>query len=257
MNVASATGQVSPLAKIADGCRIASTAIIHDNVVLGENSVVGDYAILGHPAAGKWAGNPLVIAPNALIRSHTVIYEGSTIGSFLETGHHVVLREGSLLGENSRIGSFADIEGDCRIGDFARLHSYAHVGRGSRIGDFVWLYSLTTLMNDPLPPSRLVEPVMLGDMVTVCVNAQLLPGAVISDGCMLASGARVGGYVPPCMVVSGPEGADMRPISFVMHMASRTRHPWHRHFTDAYPEHARIRIKELGAKIDALANEKE
>lgn len=224
---------------------------VYGNVEIGDDCRIGDFCVIGHPA--RQADGPLRLGAGAHIRSHAVVYEGSTIGPGLETGHHIVLREGAEIGENLRVGNFSDIEGACRIGDFVRLHGYAHVGRGSVLGDFVWLFSLTTLMNDPLPPSHLSDPVMIGDMATVCVNAQLMPGARIGRGAFIAAGAVARGDVPAGMMVTGPEGEIAGPVRFMMHMQSRTRHPWPRHFTDAYPERVRDRITRLAADIEAEA----
>lgn len=243
---------IDPAARIGRNVTLGHGTRIHGNVEIGDDCRIGDFCVIGHPSTRPGAA-PLRLGAGANIRSHAVIYEGSDIGPFLETGHHTVIREGASIGENLRLGNFSDIEGACRIGDFVRMHSYAHVGRGSVIGDFVWLFSLTTLMNDPLPPSHLAEPVTIGDMATICVNAQLMPGAVIGRGAMIASGAVARGEIPPGVVVTGPEGEIAGPIRFAMHMASRTRHPWHRHFADAYPERARARIAALGAEIEAEA----
>ncbi len=244
--------QIDPLARIGENVTIGYGVRIYGNVEIGNDCTIGDFCTIGHPS--ELPGSPrLRLGEGATIRSHGVIYEGSDIGPFLETGHHVVIREGAEIGENLRVGNFSDIEGACRVGDFVRMHGYVHVGRGAQIGDFVWLFSLTTLMNDPLPPSNLAEPVTIGDMVTVCVNAQLMPGTVIGRGAMIASGAVARGEVPPGVVIAGPEGEVAGPVRFLLHMSSRTRHPWHTHFADAYPERARERIAALGALIDAEA----
>jgi acetyltransferase-like isoleucine patch superfamily enzyme len=225
---------------------------VYGNVEIGDSCEIGDFCVIGHPSLGK-DSSPLKIGSNAKVRSHSVLYEGSSIGSHLETGHHVVIRERSNIGENLRVGNFSDIEGDCTIGDFVRMHGYVHVGKGTAIGDFVWLYSLVTLMNDPLPPSHLVEPVIIGDMATVCVNAQVMPGTAVGRGAFVAAGAVASGYIPPSVVVTGSHGEIAGPVRFLMHMQTRTRHPWHKHFADAYPEKARARIETLGAEIDAQA----
>lgn len=240
---------IDPAARIGANVSIGHSTRIYGNVEIGDGCSIGDFCVIGHPGPGQ--NGPLKLGPGATVRSHAVIYEGSTIGPDLETGHHVVIREGATIGDNLRLGNFSDIEGSCQIGDFVRMHAYAHVGKGARIGDFVWLFSLTTLMNDPLPPSHLAEPVTIGDMVTVAVNAQLMPGVRIGRGCFIASGAVAGGDIPPGMIVAGPDGEVAGPVRLLMHMASRTRHPWHRHFADAYPERARARIARLGAEIDA------
>lgn len=241
-----------PSAKIGENVSLGFGVRIYGNVEIGDNCQIGDFCVIGHPSMRPDCA-PLKLGAGAVIRSHAVIYEGSDIGPSLETGHHVVIREGAQIGENLRLGNYSDIEGACRIGDFVRMHSYAHVGRGSQIGDFVWLFSLTTLMNDPLPPSHISEPVTIGDMATVCVNVQLMPGTVIGRGAMIASGAVARGEIPPAVIISGPESEVAGPVHFLMHMASRTRHPWHKHFADAYPERARDRIAALGAEIDAQA----
>jgi UDP-3-O-[3-hydroxymyristoyl] glucosamine N-acyltransferase len=244
--------KIDPDARIGENVSFGHCVRVYGNVEIGDNCRIGDFSILGHPSVLK-DSPPLRLGAGASVRSHAVLYEGSDIGPGLETGHHVVIREGATIGENLRLGSFSDIEGACRIGDFVRMHSYAHVGRGAVIGDFVWLFSLTTLMNDPLPPSHLADPVVIGDMATVCVNAQLMPGAKIGRGAMIASGAVARGEIPPGVVITGPEGEIAGSVRFIMHMESRTRHPWHRHFADAYPERARDRIAALGAEIDAEA----
>ena len=245
----SANSLIDPTAKIGANVDVGFGVRIYGNVEIGENCRIGDQSVIGYPSVQENAP-PLRIGRGANIRSHAVLYEGSTIGDELETGHHVVIREGAIIGENLRLGNFSDIEGACQIGDFVRMHSYAHVGRGAKIGDFVWLFSLTTLMNDPLPPSRLEEPVIIGDMATICVNAQLMPGTHVGAGSFIASGAVARGDIPPGVVISGLDGDISGPVRFLMHMESRTRHPWHRHFAEAYPERARARIEALGARIE-------
>jgi len=239
-------------ARIGENVRLGACVRIYGNVEIGDNCQIGDFCVIGHPTAREGAA-PLRLGSGANIRSHAVIYEGSDIGPKLETGHHVVIREGATIGENLRLGNFSDIEGTCQIGDFVRMHGYAHVGKHSKIGDFVWLFSMTTLMNDPLPPSHLESPVEIGDMATVCVNAQMMPGTRVGRGAFIAAGATAQGDIPAGVIITGPDGEVAGPVRFMMHMQTRTRHPWPRHFTDAYPEHVRERITALAADIESEA----
>lgn len=248
-----ASSLIDSAAKIGTNVTFGHGVRVYGNVEIGDDCRIGDFCVIGHPTANPDGAAPLRLGAGANIRSHAVIYEGSNIGPGLETGHHIVIREQSQIGENLRLGNFSDIEGACRIGDFVRMHGYAHVGRNATVGDFVWLFSLTTLMNDPLPPSHLSDPVSIGDMATVCVNAQLMPGAQVGRGAFVASGAVAHGIIPPGVIVSGAEGEIAGRVRFMMHMESRTRHPWPRHFTDAYPEWVRDRITRLAAEIEAEA----
>jgi len=241
---------IDKAAQIGKNVSFGHAVRIYGNVQIGDNCKIGDFCVIGHPSVHP-SSAPLKLGAGANIRSHSILYEGSDIASYLETGHHVVIREGAKIGENLRIGNFSDIEGDCKIGDFVRMHGYVHVGRGASIGDFVWLFSLVTLMNDPLPPSHLSAPVAVGDMVTVCVNAQIMPGTSIGRGAFVASGAVASGVIPSSVVISGDQGEVRGPVKFLMHMESRTRHPWYKHFADSYPERVRQRIEAIGKEIEA------
>lgn len=242
---------ISPQARIGARVQVGHGSRIHGSAVIGDDSVIGDFCIIGHPAGGRWKSQPLVLGSNAVIRSHTILYEGSTFGPRLETGHHVLLREGTRAGENLRLGSFSDIEGDCEVGDFNRLHSYAHVGRGSRIGHFNWIYSLTTLTNDPLPPSDVHAPVTIEDGCVVAVGAVLLPGSVLRTGCFVTAHCTAGGEIPPGAVVSGNPGRVVSHVTLLCDLANGLRHPWMCHFAAAYPAHAQERIADLQQTIEA------
>lgn len=226
---------------IGDFCKI------YPDVEIGDGTIIENFCVLGGgPLSGR---APLRIGPNSRIRSHSVIYAGSSFESRLETGHHVVIRENTKAGHNLRVGNFSDIEGDCSFGDFCRLHGYVHVGKGSSIGNFVWLFSLTTATNDPLPPSHLAESVTLGDGCVVCVGATLMPGCELGVGAFVTAGTRVNGKIEAGAVVSGAEGCTVCHVSNLAHIPSGTRHPWMKHFADAYPVECHERLDSLRAKI--------
>jgi UDP-3-O-[3-hydroxymyristoyl] glucosamine N-acyltransferase len=236
---------ISSKARIGSNVTIGFGCRIYDNVEIADHCTIGDCCVIGIPSGGEWAGRAVKIGAGATIRSHAAIYEASEFGVKLETGHHVIIREGTIAGENLRVGSHADIEGDCTFGDFCRLHGYAHVGRGSHVGHFVWLYSLTTLTNDPLPPSDLHAPVTIEDGVVVCVGVTLLPGAVLRFGSFITAESTIGGEVPSGAVVSGRPGEIVSHIAFLRDLARGLQHPWMNHFSNAYPPHSHARIQAL------------
>jgi len=181
------------------------------------------------------------------IRSHTVIYQDVRTGPDFQTGHHSLVRDGTRAGIDLRIGSYTSLEGQCEIGDYCRFHGYVHVGRGSRIGSFVWIFSLTTLANDPPPPSHIEMPVTIEDGVVVCVGSILLPGARLRTGAFIGAGSKVQGEVPPGAVVH--EGKAVSHVTLLVNLESGVNHPWMNHFADAYPAAAQERI---GALRDAI-----
>ena len=240
MTIVEPGADIHPSATLGDFCKVYAGTSIEEDVV------IGDHCVIGHPAPGT---EPLRIGAGSTLRSHTVAYAGSVIGPGLQTGHHVVIRERSRIGEGVSIGSFSDIEGDCTIGDHTRLHGYVHVGKGSTIGRFCWLYSLVTLTNDPLPPSAIQRPVVLGDGVVVCVGCTVLPGAVLGDGAFATAGTVVQGTIDTGQLVT-PDGAECH-VSRLMDLPTMTRHPFVRHLRDRYPEAVQSDLDELSERIAA------
>jgi len=246
-NLIHPTAYIGPNCEIADDVRIGAFTCLHGRVKIGSDSTIGEHCVLGGgPLIGK---DHLEIGSKSIIRSHSVVYAGSRFASQLETGHHVIVRERTTAGTNLRVGNFSDIEGDCTIGDYCRFHGYAHLGKNSRVGDFVWLFSLATATNDPLPPSRLAEGCVLGDGSVVCVGAILMPGTTLGCGAFVTAGSMARGDVPNGAVISGADGHIVSHVSTLMHFPSGLRHPWMRHFAEAYPAECQDRLKELLDKI--------
>ncbi|MBL4618131.1 MAG: hypothetical protein JKY46_10575 [Robiginitomaculum sp.] len=234
---------ISSDAQIGENCFLSRTAVIHENVILGDNCKVDDYCVLGD--SRPLNGNKLVIGQNAIIRSHSVMYGGSTFGSDLSTGHHCLVREGISAGINLQIGSYNSLEGDTIIGDFVRFHSSVNIGRGSQIGDLVWIFPNVVLTNDPIPPSGLQRGVTLGDGVVICAMAIILPGAVLGVGAFVAACAKVGGEIPKGAFVVGEKGLVRGDVRLVRDFTTKKQHPWMNHFFDYYPQAAQEKIREI------------
>lgn len=222
--------------------QIGAGSVVHAKVVIGDNCVIQEHCVLG--VGGESSSIPLVVGASSVIRSHSVLYLGSTFGDRLETGHHVVIREGTRAGENLRVGNFCDVEGNCDIGDYCRFHGYVHVGKGTRIGNFVWLFSLTTTTNDPLPPSNVQAPITIEDGAVVCVNTTLFPGTRLGKGSFVSAGARCYGDIAPGAVITGENEISCH-VSYLMDLKTGLRHPWMRHYRSVYPESVHPRLEEL------------
>jgi UDP-3-O-[3-hydroxymyristoyl] glucosamine N-acyltransferase len=237
-----ATAIVSPKARIGDGVTIGHGTLVYDNVEIGAGTRIDEYCIIGSPTPSEQP--PLRIGANSRIRSHSTLYEGSTFGDKLETGHYVLLRAGAQVGTNLRIGSYASLEGAMTIGDYGRLQGNVQVGPGSTVGHFVSIFSNVVLTNDPLPPSHLFRPVTLEDGVVIALGATAMPGCHIGAGSFVAAGARVSGDVPAGVFYTA-ENRVAGPVTKLMDLESGTRHPWMRHFADAYPPEAHERLQAL------------
>lgn len=246
--------RVSKKAEIGAGVEIAETAIVHDSARIGDGCSIGEYCIIGHPARGEWAGKPLLLGAGSLVRSHTIIYEGSTFGERTMIGHSSLVREGVTAGVNLQIGSFNDIEGDCVLGDWVRFHSNVHICRGTTIGDLTWIFPYVVTTNDPSPPSGLKVGARIGAGAVVCTGSIVLPGTVMEDGAFAGAYTRVSGHVPSAAVVIGNPAQVIGSLRRIRYKPEGKQHPWMHHHADAYPEDAQARIAELKSALDSACD---
>jgi UDP-3-O-[3-hydroxymyristoyl] glucosamine N-acyltransferase len=119
-------------------------------VEIGEGAAVDKGVTLGYPA-NRGNSSLLVIGPQSRIRSGTVIYSGSTIGSRLETGHNVIIREQNIIGNNLRIWSNSIIDYGCKLGNNVKIHSNAYISQFTTIEDDVFIGPCVCLANDLHP----------------------------------------------------------------------------------------------------------
>lgn len=187
---------ISPNANIGENVRIGDNTIVHDNVTVGNNSIICNDCVLGEPLYSyynepNYTNPPLSIGEGALIRSHSILYAGSSFGPNLATGHRVTVREGTQAGRNAQFGTLTDIQGNCVLGDYVRLHSNVHIGQLTRLGNFVFVFPYTVFTNDPLPPSNSLVGSTVGDYSVITVHCTVLPGVTLGEHCLLGANSVI------------------------------------------------------------------
>ncbi len=230
------TAIVHPHAKLGDNVTVGAFSIVHDNVIIGENSQIGSYCEIGVKAADSRHSGQLSIGPGAIIRSHSVFYEGSNFESGLTTGHRVTVRERTNAGKHLQIGTLSDIQGHCSIGKFVRLHSNVHVGQRSKIGDYVWIFPYVVLTNDPTPPSNHLVGVTIEKYAAVATMSVILPGVTIGEGALVGAVSSVTKDVKSNTVVIGVPAKEVGPTSKITLKdgSGMPAYPWRRHFHRGY-----------------------
>jgi len=165
----------------------------------------------------------LELGPGARLRSGTVIYNGSRIGSRLTTGHHVVIREECELGDDVSIWTNSVIDYGCRIGDRVKIHCNCYVAQFTQIDEDAFLAPGVTIANDLYPRVPGSRDVMSGPHIgagaRIGVNVTLLPFVRIGEGALIGAGSVVTRDIPAGAVAFGsparPQGtvADLQQIS--------------------------------------------
>ena len=181
---------------------------IHPSVTIGPGAQIGDYVVIGLPPRERKPGElPTVIGANAVIRSHTIIYAGNTIGDNLQTGHAVVIRESNEIGDNVSIGTHSVVEHHVKLGNGVRIHSQAFVPEFSTVEDGAWIGPNVVFTNARYPRSPRVKDELVGPTVKpgakIGANSTLLPGVSVGANALVGAGSVVVRDVPPGAVVAG------------------------------------------------------
>lgn len=150
---------------------------------------------------------PLRLGPGARLRSGTVLYDGSTIGPGLETGHHVVIREDCEIGAYVSVWSGSVIDYGCRIGDGVKIHTNCYVSQYTDIRRGAFLAPGVTLANDLYPgqddSAQVMAGPVIGEDAQLGVNVTVLPYVRIGAGCLVGGGSVVTRDLPPGSVAYG------------------------------------------------------
>lgn len=188
---------------------IAKSAILYDKVLLGEDSQVDEFVLIGVIPRGRQPGDmETCIGPESVIRSHTVIYAGNTIGSHFQTGHGVMIRELNQIGDHVSIGTHSIIKHHVQIGHRVRIHSYAFIPEFSILEEGVWVGPNAVFTNAlyPLSPeakANLKGPHLLAGGAKIGANTTLLPGVVVGQKALVGAGSVVVHDIPAGKVVVG------------------------------------------------------
>jgi acetyltransferase-like isoleucine patch superfamily enzyme len=227
--------------QLGSNVRIGDNTIIYDNVVIGDNTVISNNCVIGEPLNAYYHDvnyeNPvLTIGASSLIRSHTIIYAGSSFGSNFQTGHHVTIREKTRAGSHCSFGSYNDIQGSCEIGNYCRFQSFVNIGQLSIIKDFVFIYPYVVLTNDPTPPSENLKGVFIDSYAQIGAGSTILPGAKIGKHALIGAATTLDIDLEDYKFATGSPAklvGDVRKMPFFTN--NQRHYPWPRNFSRGMP----------------------
>jgi UDP-3-O-[3-hydroxymyristoyl] glucosamine N-acyltransferase len=233
---------ISPKAVIGNNVRIGDNTIIYDNVHIEDNSTIANDCVIGEPTNSYYFdalySNPITkIGSNSLIRSHAIIYAGSTFGKNFSCGHRVTIRENVVAGDFFSVGTLCDIQGYVNFGDYCRLHSNVHIGQQSNIGNFVFIYPYVVFTNDPHPPSNICKGPTIGDYTQIAVHSVILPMVEIGQNCLIGANSTVSmNFENDLVIVGSPAKA----VCSIFDIKSKEKigekhYPWMNNFERGMP----------------------
>jgi acetyltransferase-like isoleucine patch superfamily enzyme len=174
---------------------------------LGEEIEYDATVLIGYYPGRQIEDLTLSIGARALLRSGTVIYAGSTIGTDFQTGHNVIVREHNTLGNHVQIWNNTTIDYGCQIGNNVKIHANCYIAQFTVLEDDVFLAPGVTIANDLHPGCAFSRDCMRGPTlkrgVQVGVNVTIVPMVTIGEYSLIGSGAVVSRDIPPYSLVVG------------------------------------------------------
>jgi len=196
---------------------IAETSKVYPNLRLGENVIIEDYCIVGLPFK-DYSGEPTIIGDGAVIRSHSVIYAGNTIGANFQTGHKANLRELNNIGNDVSVGTLSIVEHHVSIGNGVRIHSQAFIPEFSILEDCCWIGPNVVLTNARFPQSPTAKAELKGPTIgiraRIGANSTILPGISVGSEALVGAGSVVTKPVSERTIVVGNPAKFVRNIHY-------------------------------------------
>lgn len=176
----------------------------NNNATIGKNPQIQDYVEIGkYPKDSKQT----TIGDNAIIRSHSVIYGGNSIGNNFQTGHGAMVRENNIIGDNVSIGTHSIVERDNNIGNNVRIHSNCFIPEFVIIEDNVWIGPSTTILNVLHPPcprfEECAKSVRIKRGAKIGGNVTIGPRITIGENSLIGMGSVVTKDIPDNVLAYG------------------------------------------------------
>ncbi len=200
------------------GASVTPLAIVHPGVHFAGAHSVAAFAIVGEAPRGAAPGALVThFGPDAVIRSHSVIYAGNRIGARFQTGHGVMVREENEIGDDVSIGTGSVVEHHVKIGHGVRLHSKVFVPEYSVLEDGCWLGPNVVLTNAKYPKSPGAKHHLVGPHIEkgakIGANTTILPGVRIGANALIGAGSVVTKDVPAGEVHAGNPARFIKSLS--------------------------------------------
>ena len=180
--------------------------------------------VIGYPVS-RTDVDPLVLGAGARLRSGTVLYDGTTIGRCLQTGHGVVVREACEIGDDVSIWSNSVVDYGCRIEDRVKIHCNCYVAQFTELENDVFLAPGVIIANDLYPgdqrSARLMAGPRIGAGAQIGVNVTVLPFVRIGAGALIGAGSVVTPDIPDAVVAFGNPAVVRRKVAELPVMETR------------------------------------
>lgn len=132
------------------------------------------------------------IGKGSIIGANAIIYAGVTIGKRVLVGDGATIRENTWIEDDAIIGNNVTIQNNVHVGKRSRVLDLSHITAGVDIGEDVFVSVAVITMNDnSMGQGDNLVPPQIGSRSRIGGGAALLPGMVVGEDALVATGAVV------------------------------------------------------------------
>jgi acetyltransferase-like isoleucine patch superfamily enzyme len=152
----------------------------------------------------------LYLGKNAVLLSHSVIYEGSRIGDNLILGHNSIIREENSIGDDFKLWANSVVDYGCRIGDRVKIHTHVYVAQYTEIESDVFIGPGTIFANDlhpgcPFSKECIKNAPHIKKGAQIGARVVINPFVTIGENALIGSGSVVTRDIPDnCLAYGNP-----------------------------------------------------
>ncbi len=209
--------------RIGEDVRIGAHVVIHDGTVIGDGCEIQHGAVLGkppklarHSTAPRCDGEPLVLAPGAVVCTRAIVFAGARVGENAILGDQSLVRGRARFGEGTVSGRGSAVDNDVVVGARVRVQTDVYLTAYSVVEDDVFVGPGALTTNDSTMSRHgadfALEGALLRRACRIGAGAVLTPGTSIGEEAYVAAGAVVVRDVPPRAVVMGVPARVVREV---------------------------------------------
>lgn len=206
--------------------------------ILGEGCRFDPGVYLGYPCGTSKCRRrndfaETILGRGCQVRSHSVIYQHSSLGDRCHVTHNVVVREHATLGEGCVLGIGTVIREGALLGRNVRTMEHVVICEDAELGDDVFLGPGVTFVASRHMPGALLAAGLLSDdeageregryyyeaptvrvenRVRIGAGSVVFPGVSLGEGCVIAAGSVVSQSIGPHLLAAGNPARPIRRV---------------------------------------------
>jgi acetyltransferase-like isoleucine patch superfamily enzyme len=136
------------------------------------------------------------IGDDVFLGHGSIIGAGTWLSDGVKVWHYVNIISHAKIGMHSMVGSYVQLDPRVRIGRNVRIQPYSSLSSDTLVGDATFISLYVSFTDSRYPPTKRLDPIIVGRNVLIGSHVVILSGVVIGDNAVVDSGSLVSHSIP-------------------------------------------------------------